>query len=112
MIHKISYVWKINYVLRRIFVYIMKFIFMYRDELGHESRAYGSEFLEKIHEFPNYDSDDEAMTEAFYVWKNMTEDKGNKEWRNIFGSESTVFLEREHSDMSMSDWHKLGYGDY
>ena len=89
----------------------MKFVFMRRDELGEESRAYGSEFLEKVHEFPNYDTEDEAMLEAFYTWKKVTEDKGNKEWRSIFGPESTVFLEREYSDMSMSDWHKMGYGE-
>ena len=90
----------------------MKFIFMGRDELGDDFRAYGSEFLEKVHEFPNYDSEDEAMEEAFYTWKQVMEEKGNKEWRSLYGPESTIFLEREYSDMSMSDWHKMGYGDF
>ena len=88
----------------------MKFVFMRQDELGDESRAFGSEFLESVHEFPNFDSDDEAMQEAFDAWKNVMESKGNKEWREKYGPESTIYLEREYSDMSMSDWHKLGYG--
>ena len=83
----------------------MKFVFMLRDELGDEKRAYGTEFLSKVHEFPNYDEDDEAMEEAFYTWKSVMEEKGNKEWQSHFGEECRIFLEREFRDMYSSKFY-------
>ena len=51
------------------------------------------------------------MLEAFYTWKQVKEDELNKKWRSQYGSECTIFLERDYNDMSMSDWKAMGYGN-
>lgn len=58
-----------------------------------------------------YDLEDNAMLEAFYTWKQVKEDELNKKWRSQYGSECTIFLERDYNDMSMSDWKAMGYGN-
>lgn len=88
----------------------MKFVFMITDECGDDSRAYGSSFLESVHEFPAFDADDEAMQAAFDAWKLSLVTKAQEEWNHIYGPESRIFLERLYSDMSMGDWRRLGYG--
>ena len=51
------------------------------------------------------------MLEAFYTWKQVKEDELNKKWQFQYGSECTIFLERDYNDMSMSDWKAMGYGN-
>lgn len=88
----------------------MRYVVMVKDELGEDSRAYGSPALEKVYEYPAIDWEDEIAVDAFYYWKNRVEDKLQEEWENIYGPESRIFLEREYSDMSLSEWRALGYG--
>ena len=77
----------------------MKFVVMFRDECGYDCRAYGDEFLEKIHEFPDFDTDDDAMHQAFITWVWNVEEKAQALWdeRHAPG-ECTLFLEREYED--------------
>lgn len=58
-----------------------------------------------------YDLEDNAMLEAFYTWKQVKEDELNKKWQSQYGSECTIFLERDYNDISMSDWKAMGYGN-
>ena len=88
-----------------------KYVFMTRDELGDEARAYGTEFLSGVHEFPSFDPGDEAMCEAFEAWRRNLVERGQKEWESVFGPESKVFLERLASDMSLSEMVALGWGE-
>ena len=77
----------------------MKYVFMVRDELGDERRAYGNEFIEGEHSFPDYDHDDEAMWSAFLAWENAMVNRANAEFAEIYGDESTLFMEPLYSDM-------------
>jgi hypothetical protein len=77
----------------------MKYIFMVRDELGDERRAYGNEFIESEHTFPDYDQNDEAMQSAFLAWKNSMVERANTEFAEIYGDESSIFMEPLYSDM-------------
>ena len=86
----------------------MKYVAMKKDELGFENRCFL--FENEIYEFPAFDSDNDAMFIAFHAWKDAIEERLNKEWQEKYGSESYIFLERLYSDMSLSDWRKLGYG--
>lgn len=90
----------------------MIYVVMVRDELGEDERAFGSPSLEKEYNFPAIDWDDEDMVEAFYTWKANIEERLQNEWEELYGEESRVFLERKYSDMSMSDWRRLGYGGF
>ena len=72
----------------------MRYIAMRRDELGDEVRA----FEDRTFEFPSYDENDEAMTLAFWTWRQAIEDKLNEEWREKYGPESHIFLERDYND--------------
>ena len=45
------------------------------------------------------------MEEAFYTWKSVMEEKGNKEWQSHFGEECRIFLERELRDMYSSSFY-------
>jgi hypothetical protein len=76
----------------------MKYVFMVRDELGDKRRAEETEFLAAVHEFPEYEENDDAMAMAFYTWKQAMTERGQREWEEIYGSESRVFLERLWSD--------------
>lgn len=76
----------------------MKFVIMLRDECGYDKRAYGHEFLEKIHEFQDFDDDDECMYQAFIAWEHSIEDKANAIWRENHDCECTLFIEREYED--------------
>ena len=87
----------------------MKFVVMFCDECGDEHRAYGTEFLERVHEFPSYDEDDRAMFYAFLAWESEVTERAQREWEETFGEECRVFLEREFSDMTLSDWARLGF---
>ena len=87
----------------------MKYVAMMRDELGDEVRC--PLFDKEVFEFPKYDLEDNAMLEAFYTWKQVKEDELNKKWQSQYGSECTIFLERDYNDMSMSDWKAIGYGN-
>jgi len=90
----------------------MKFVIMVRDELGEESRAYGTDFLSAIHEFPSFDEDDAAMTEAFFAWMSSVENRAQADWESVFGPESSVFIERLFSDMTLSELGTMcGYDD-
>lgn len=86
-----------------------KYVLMVKDECGDDFRAYGSDFLEAVHEFPAFDEDDDAMWQAFIAWENAIVERANSEWRERFGDECHLFLERKHSDMSLSEWAALGY---
>ena len=88
-----------------------KYVVMYRDELGDCYRAYGSEALEKEYTYPDVDWDNELEVDVFYMWQAALEERLNEEWCKGFpeGRESHVFLERKYSDMSLSDWARLGY---
>lgn len=88
-----------------------KYIFMIKDELGDELRAYGSEFLSGVYEFPHFDPEDEAMSEAFVAWKSNLVRRGQQDWESRFGPESKVFLERLASDMSLSEMIEAGWGE-
>lgn len=88
-----------------------KYIFMIRDELGDEVRAHGTEFLSGVHEFPSFDWEDDAMVAAFMAWKSSLTRRGQEEWEATYGAESTVFLERLASDMSLSEMAALGWGE-
>ena len=78
----------------------MKFVVMLRDECGDERRAYGNEFLEKIHEFPDFEDGDEAMTRALWIWQDTIESTAQSMWDEAHApGECTIFLEREYSDM-------------
>ncbi len=87
----------------------MKYVVMCRDELGDCFRAHGSKALEAEYTYPSIDWDNEIDTEVFYAWQSALEDKLQEEWERIYGPESRVFLERKFSDMSLSDWARLGY---
>ena len=86
-----------------------KYVVMVRDELGDCSRAYGSPNLEKEYTFPAFDWEDEDMVIAFNAWQDGIESRLQEEWKRIYGEESTIFLERKYSDMSLSDWARLGF---
>ena len=86
----------------------MKYVAMKKDELGFESRCIL--FESEVYDFPKFDDDDNAMFIAFHAWKDAIEERLNKEYQTRYGSESYIFLERLYSDMSLSDWHRLGYG--
>ena len=88
-----------------------KYIFMVRDELGDEFRAYGSEFLSGVHEFPSFDEDDEAMYAAFKSWRFNLVTRAQRSWASTHGPECEVFLERLASDMSLSEMIALGWGE-
>lgn len=88
----------------------MKYLVMYVDECGDEHRAHGTEFLEGVHEFPSYDEDDAAMWSAFLAWEASITERAQCEWEEVFGPECRVFLERDYSDMSLSDWARAGFG--
>ena len=88
-----------------------KYVFMIKDELGDEARAHGTYFLDKVHEFPSFDWEDEAMVAAFEAWKYNLTKKGQEEWEATFGPECKVFLERLASDMSLSEMVALGWGE-
>lgn len=88
-----------------------KYVFMVRDELGDDHRAFGTEFLSGVHEFPSFDWEDEAMVDAFEAWKSNLTTRGQEEWESTFGPESKVFLERLASDMSLSEMVALGWGE-
>lgn len=87
----------------------MVYVVMFRDELGEEQRAFGSPNLEREWKYASVDWDNEIEVQAFYAWKDSIEDMLQTEWEGLYGEESTVFLERKYSDMSMSDWARLGY---
>lgn len=89
----------------------MRYVVMVKDELGDEHRAFGSEFLEAKHSFPSFDEEDEAMQVALEAWKTSIEDRAQSEWNETFGPESRVFLERDHSDMSLREMAALGWGE-
>lgn len=88
-----------------------KYVFMVRDELGDECRAFGTEFLSGVHEFPRFDPEDEAMSEAFVAWKSNLVRRGQQDWESTFGPESKIFLERLASDMTLSEMVALGWGE-
>lgn len=90
----------------------MKYVVMYRDECGDEHRAFGTPFLEGVHEFPAFDSDNGAMYAAFLTWQREIEEEAQRQWEEIFGPESRCFIERLFSDLSLLEWRALGYGDY
>lgn len=77
----------------------MKYLIMYRDECGDVNRAYGHEFLEKDHVFPDFDTDDDAMSAALLSWITSIEHKAQQIWNSIHGEECTIFLENDYSDM-------------
>lgn len=89
----------------------MKFVVMFKDECGDEHRAYGTEFLSAVHEFPSFDADDDAMVAAFFAWQSNIETRAQAEWEAHFGPECRLFIERLHSDISLSEWYAMGYGD-
>lgn len=86
----------------------MKYVVMKKDELGFEHRCYA--FEDKVYEFPKFDRNDEAMFIAFQAWKDHIENELNNEYSEKYGNESHLFLERQYSDMSLSEWRALGYG--
>ena len=67
------------------------------DECGDDFRAYGSECLEREYTFPAFDEDDDAMWEAYQVWKLTIEAKVNEEWQSIYGPERRLFLEETYA---------------
>lgn len=77
----------------------MKYVFMVHGEEGTDHRASGNEFLSGVHEFPEFKKDDEAMTAAFWTWVCSMEERANKEHAEIYGPETTVFLELYYSDL-------------
>lgn len=87
----------------------MRYVVMVRDELGHPMRAFGSKALETVYTYPAIDWEDEIQTDVFYMWQSALEERLQEEWEKIYGPESHIFLEREYSDMSLSDWARLGY---
>ena len=87
----------------------MKYVVMGRDELGDVFRAFGSKALEAVYTYPAIDWEDDLQVDVFYMWKSALEDRLQEEWEKIYGPESQMFLEREYSDMSLSDWARLGY---
>lgn len=89
-----------------------KYVFMVRNEVGEEHRAYGTRLLSVVHAFPDFDPEyDEAMCEAFEAWRRNLTERGQKDWESVFGPESTIFLERLASDMSLSEMVALGWGE-
>ena len=91
----------------------MKYVVMVRDNLyryeDDDRRASGSPALEKEYTYPEIDWNNECEVDAFNCWKYGLEEALQKEWEKIYGPESTVFLERKYSDMSIADWRALGY---
>lgn len=84
-----------------------KYVFMRRDELGEARRAEGSDFLEKIHSFPDFNSDeDPAMWDAFLAWEESMNKRGQEEWEQMYGPESSVYLEETYE----SQFKRMGYG--
>lgn len=88
-----------------------KYVFMVKDELGGEHRAFGTRFLSIVHEFPSFDPEDDAMCEAFEAWRRNLVERGQKDWESTFGPESTIFLERLASDMNLSEMVAAGWGE-
>ena len=87
------------------------YVFMVRDELGDEHRAFGTRLLSVTHGFPDFDPEDDAMCEAFAAWRRNLTERGQKDWESVFGPESEVFLERLTSDMSLSEMVAAGWGE-
>ena len=92
----------------------MRYLVMYRDECGDVNRAYGHEFLEKAHYFPDFDDDDDAMSDALLAWIMSIEYKAQQIWNSIYGEECAIFLEGDYSDMfrRMSISELEAYADY
>lgn len=86
----------------------MKYVVMRRDELGDEIRAEGHPDLERVYEFPDFEEGDEAMEAALWAWEMAIEDRVNKIWSEIYGPESTLFLEREYRDYFRTSFHQYG----
>lgn len=76
----------------------MKYVFIVKDECGEKYRAHGSDFLSGVYEFPDYDTADETMRDIFCLWQIAMTQKANKENKEIFGPETSVFLEPLYSD--------------
>jgi hypothetical protein len=81
-----------------------KYVFMGIDELGDTFRAHGTEFLEGEHSFPDFEEDPQ-MWEAFLAWENAMIDRANKEWQEICGPESKIFLEEKME----SQFRRMGF---
>ena len=87
-----------------------KYVVMIRGECGEIERAFGSPNLEREYTYPAVDWDNELDVEMFYTWQSALEELLQKEWEELFGPESMVFLERKFSDMSLSEWSRYGFG--
>lgn len=78
------------------------------DECGDEFRAHGTEFLEGEYTFPNFDEDDEAMSAAYFAWRDSLTERANKEWAEIYGPECRLFIEETHESVfRRSHFHGL-----
>lgn len=78
-----------------------KYIFMMRDELGEEFRAYGNDFLAGVHEFPRVPDDEDPMWDAFLAWESKMNEQARKAWLDAgYGEEcSGPYLERLDTDL-------------
>ena len=79
---------------RKVKKMVRTYVVMVRDELGDESRAYGSPALEQEYSFPDFDDNDDAMWFAFDTWRETIETRLQEE----YGREGEVFLERKHDN--------------
>lgn len=71
------------------------YVFMFRDECGDETRAYGTDFLEAEHTF-SLDAPEEIAEDVLRGWLLSMEAAAQHDWEEKYGSECRVFVEETH----------------